>query len=36
MEYRIYNDCHHEFIVMDSQWKKCKLCGQIKPVMDFS
>jgi len=27
-------ECVHEFIVTDSQWKKCKKCGLIRPVMD--
>ena len=26
--------CNHEFIVQDSQWKKCKKCGEVRPVFD--
>ena len=28
-------ECIHEFIVMDSQWKKCKICGEIRPVFEY-
>lgn len=28
--------CNHQFIQTDSQWKKCSLCGLIRPILESS